>query len=203
MLRINRLTAAAFCASMAAISSGCCNFCLPFPAIVWKPIGVGLPGTRSAAIPDTYPVGSVVRAHFHAMQTNAEASDFIVHRNDFVGETTQMTNDGADRLFEIAARMRSAPFPVLVERSDNNSNPQLDAERRTAIAMYLADLGNPDADQRTIVAPSYSRAISSTEGELDYYRFVNSRGGFGGVNNGTNGSNVGGFGGFGAGGFGR
>jgi hypothetical protein len=138
------------------------------------------------------------------MQTNAEAADFTIYRNDFVGDTTDLTNNGRDRVFEIAARMRSAPFPVLVERSDNNSNPQLDAERRTAVAMILNDLGNPDADQRTFVSPAYSRAISSLEGEVDYYRFVYSRGGFGGVNGGTTANtSVGGFGGFGAGGFGR
>lgn len=201
MFRNHRLTAAALWTSLAAISSGCC---LPVPAIVWKPVAWPLPACRTAAIPNVYPAGSLVRSHFHAMQTNAEAADFTIYRNDFVGETTDLTNNGRDRVFEIAARMRSAPFPVLVERSDNNSNPQLDAERRTAVAMMLGDLGNPDADQRTFVSPAYGRAISSLEGEVDYYRFVYSRGGFGGVNGGTTANtSVGGFGGFGAGGFGR
>ena len=166
----------------------------------------GLPVWRNPSIPDRYPIGSVVRAHYQAMQTNGEAADFILHRNDFVGDTAELTPDGRDRVLEIAARMRSAPFPVVVERSENNSNPQLDAERRQMVAIVLGDLGNSDAEQRTFVSPAYGRGLASVEGESDYYRFVYSRGGFGGQNNGfNNGTNnsFGGFGGFGAGGFGR
>src|SRR3954452_13604696 len=72
-------------------------------------------------IPQRYPLGSVNRAHYHAMETNAEATDFVFNRNDFVGMSTELTPDAKDHLLEIAARMRSAPFPVIVERSENNS----------------------------------------------------------------------------------
>lgn len=187
----NWLTSGLLAAAL-PLMAGCCGTSFP----VW----------RSASIPDRYPIGSVVRAHYQAMQTNGEAADFILHRNDFVGETAELTPDGRDRVLEIAARMRSAPFPVVVERSENNSSPQLDAERRQMVALVLSDLGNPDADQRTFVSPAYGRGLASVEGETDYYRFIYSRGGFGGQNNGfNNGTNnsFGGFGGFGAGGFGR
>lgn len=183
--------------AVSLVSAGCC-----FPVLsgTWNPFL-----WRSYAIPDRYPLGSVVRAHYQAMQTNGEAADFIMHRCDFVGETAELTPQGRDHILEIGARMRSAPFPVLVERSDNNSNPQLDAERRTMTALVLNDLGNPDADQRTFVSPAYGRGETSYEGEIDYYRFIYSRGGFGGANNGfNNGTNnqFGGFGGFGSGGMG-
>jgi hypothetical protein len=159
---------------------------------------------RNPAIPDRFPLGSVNRAHYHAMQTNGEAADFILHRNDFVGETAELTPNGKDHVLEIAARMRSAPFPVLVERSEHNSNPQLDADRRVTVASVLGDLGNGDADQRTIVATPYGRGITSMEGQIDYGHFLfNGRGGFG--NNlfgGFGGGFSGGFGGGIAGGIG-
>ncbi len=161
----------------------------------------GLLHRRTLSIPDVYPLGSTTRAHWHRMETNAEATDFILHRHDFVGSTAELTPDGKDRVLEIAGRMRSAPFPVLVERTENNSDPELDQHRRAIIAQVLADLGNPDAQQRTIVSPAYAKAQNSRESETDYYRFTFSRGNNGGGNNGGGNNGGGGFGG-GGGGFG-
>lgn len=155
---------------------------------------------RSGAIPDRYPLGSVMREHFHVMQTNGEASDFILHRKDFVGETAELTSDGKDQIMEIAARMRSAPFPVIVERSEDNANPELDAERRYVVASALHTLGNADADQRTMVAPAYGPGLRDVEAEMDYNRYIFSRGNGGWGNNGW--GNNGGFGNGVGGGFG-
>lgn len=168
---------------------------------------VGCGWFRPLGIPDRFPLGAVERAHFHTMQTNGEAGDFIMYQMDFVGDTPELNVDGRDHLNEIAARLQSTPFPVIVERTYNNANPQLDAERRQMVALVLHDLGNPDADQRTFVGPAYGRGQTSIESQIDYMRYIGSRGGFGGANaggnNGTNNSN-GGFGGFGAaGGVGR
>lgn len=157
------------------------------------------------AVPDTYPLGSVTRAHYHTMQTNAEAADFILHRGDFVGSTAELTPYGRDRILEIAARMRNAPFPVLIERSENNSDPELDEHRRNIVAQVLHDHGAPEASQRVIVAPAYGRGLNSREAEWDYYQFLFSRGGNGFGNAGgfgNNGFGAGFGGGFGAGGFG-
>lgn len=162
---------------------------------------------RSLAIPDQYPVGAVMRAHFHQMQTNAEASDFILYQKDFVGQTAELTPDGKDKILEIAARMRSAPFPVIVERTWNNSDPELDSFRRDFVAMVLADKGNPDANNRVFVSPSYGPGKQSLEAAPEYYQFTyqgfglgnNGGGGFGG---GGGGGGGGGFGGGGGGGFG-
>lgn len=160
-------------------------------------------GCRHMAIPDRQPLGSVNRAHYHTMQANAEAADFILHDHDFVGSTAELTPGGKDHIVEIAMRMRSAPFPVIVQRSMNNSDPELDAYRRNLVAQILADMGNPDADQRTFVATPYGRPQNSREAETDYYRFVFSRGGFGNFGNGFGGGfGGGGFGGGGGGGFG-
>lgn len=153
---------------------------------------------RSHAIPEVLPLGVVVRSHYQAMETNAEAVDFILYDRDFVLETAELTSDGKDKVLEIAARMRSAPFPVLIERSENNSNPELDAYRRDLIAQILTDLGNPDGQQRTIVATPYGPGYNSIESERDWYQHI----GGGGNNNNNLGNNGfgGGFGGGGAGG---
>ncbi|MBS0203408.1 MAG: hypothetical protein JSS49_10945 [Planctomycetes bacterium] len=155
---------------------------------------------RSLAIPDEYPVGSVMRAHFHQMQTNAEAADFILYQKDFVGQTAELTPDGKDKILEIAARMRSVPFPVIVERDWNNADPELDSFRRDFVAMVLADKGNPDANNRVFVSPSYGPGKQSLEAAPEYYMFTYQ--GLGGNGNGFGGGGGGGFGGGGGGGFG-
>jgi hypothetical protein len=165
---------------------------------------------RSLAIQEEYPIGAVERAHFHQMQTNAEAADFILFQKDFVLDSAELTPDGKDKILEIAARMRSAPFPVIVERTYNNADPELDAFRRALMAQILTDHGNPDANNRTIVGLAYSPGKHSLEAGPEFYQYVfqgNSNfnnfgnnafggGGFGG------GGGGGGFGGGGFGGFG-
>lgn len=185
------LALASGCCAGPHCSGGACGGGLAMPACNW-------PNHERNMIPERYPLGSVLRAHMHAEQTNAEASDFVFNLVHFVGETPHLTPDGKDHLMEVAARMRSAPFPVLIERTPNNANPQLDAERRAVVSRHLADLGNPDADQRTIVSMPYDRGLNSYEGEADYYTNFNFRGG--GYNNqGNNGTNGSGFGGGGYG----
>lgn len=176
-----RYTAAAL---LLASLSGCCcgrSFCGG-----WGGGGCQVANHSRNMVPQVYPLGSVFRAHMHTEQTNAEATDFVFNLVHFTGETAHLTPDGKDHLMEVAARMRSAPFPVLIERTPNNANPTLDAERRVVVARYLADLGNPDADQRTIVAVPYDRGFNSFEGEADYYTNFNFRG-----NNNNNGGATG------------
>ncbi len=148
------------------------------------------------AVPETLPLGSTVRAHDQVMQTNAEAADFIFHRHDFVAQTAHLTPDAKDKIVEVAARLRSTPFPVLIERSENNSNPELDAVRRNIVAQILTDFGNGDAQQRTIVATPYGPGYTGRRAESMYYQHV----GFGNNQNNNNGNNGGGFGGGGFGG---
>jgi len=119
------------------------------------------------------------------MEENAEATDFILHRFEFLQSSAELSPDGKDHILEIAARMRSVPFPVLVERSRNNADPELDQLRRQIVLQILTDLGNPDAQQRTFVAPAYGKARNSQEGEIDYYRFLYSRGNTGNQNGGN------------------
>jgi len=151
----------------------------------------GLIHRRSNAVPDTFPLGKVSEAWYYEMETNAEAVDFVIHDLDFVGQTTELTSDGKDHLMEIAARMRAQPFPVIVERFPNNSDPELDLARRNLVVQILTDFGNPDAQQRVIVAPSYTPGYTSRQAQGIYWRHTMSNGnvnGNGGIANGAGGT---------------
>lgn len=149
---------------------------------------------RSNAVPDVFPLGKVSEAWYYEMETNAEAVDFVMHDLDFVGQTTELTSDGKDHIMEIAARMRAQPFPVIVERFPNNADPELDLARRNLVAQILTDFGNPDAQQRVVVATSYGPGYTSTQAQRNYFRHTQTNG------NGNNGGNFGGnFGGGGGG----
>ncbi len=102
------------------------------------------------------------------MQTNAEAADFVFYRNEFAAGTAELTPVGRDHLLEVAARMPGTPFPVLIERSEHNAQPELDALRREMVVRLLVRLGNPDASERTFVSPAYGRARSALEAERDF-----------------------------------
>lgn len=144
------------------------------------------------AVPDVMPLGAISRAHWHMMETNGEAADFVIHYNEFMDSSSELTPYGRDHIAEIAARMSSAPFPVIVQRNKFNSDPELDRIRRDLVVRVLTDLGNQDADQRTVVSQPYSNGINSMEGEQDYGRFRNTRGNLGGGFGGGGGSGFGG-----------
>ena len=148
---------------------------------------------RSLAIPDQYPLGAVMRAHLHQMETNGEAADFILFQMDFVGQSAELTPDGKDKVLEMAARMRSAPYPVVIERTWNNADPELDAHRRQLVAQVLTDLGNPDAQNRVFVSPAYGPGKHTVDAIIEYWIYTYQ--GYGG-------GMMGGYGGMGGGGFG-
>jgi hypothetical protein len=104
------------------------------------------------------------------MQANGEAGDFIVHQFEFIGSTAELAPAGKDHVLEIAARARSVPFPILIERTENNANPSLDERRRASIAQVLMDLGIADAQQRTIVSPAYGKGLTGREVEAALLR---------------------------------
>jgi hypothetical protein len=105
------------------------------------------------------------------METNAEATDFVMYRCEFVDNTSELTPAGQSHIAEIAARMPSTPFPVIIQQSMNNSDPELDQIRRDLVIRVLSDLGAPDAARRTFVSQPYSNGVNSMEAEQDYGQF--------------------------------
>ncbi|MCR9200764.1 MAG: hypothetical protein NXI04_19175 [Planctomycetaceae bacterium] len=126
---------------------------------------MGLVGCTSAvwhapadpAVPDVWPLGSLSAAHWHTMETNAEASDFVIHRSEFVRHSSMLTALGRSHVMEIAARMPSVPFPVLVEPEPHDTAMQLDLARRQHVIQLLTELGVSDASSRTVVSLPYSQ----------------------------------------------
>jgi hypothetical protein len=124
-------------------------------------------GCDCASAPCLYPLGAVNQAHYEAMQANGQAAAFTVHQFEFIGTTSELSPAGKDHLLEIAGRVRSVPFPIVIERTDGNSNPTLDEHRRASVAQVMLDLGIGDAAQRTIVVPAYGKELSSRAPEAD------------------------------------
>ncbi len=163
--------------------SGCIK-----PTIQFVPTTLSM--RRSLAIPDVYPLGSNVRAHYHQMETNGEAVDFVINRNEFIGSTAELNSSGLDHVLEIAARARRDPFPIVVERSENNSDPELDQHRRQMVAWILTEKGVQNAASRTVVSQAYDPGMNGNPAREAYYRFI------------EDGDDSNGFGGGGGGGFG-
>lgn len=190
-------------AALALACAGSIAGCLK-PTLQFVPTTLSM--RRSLAIPDTYPLGSVPRAHYHQMETNGEADDFVINRHEFIRSTAELNTWGLDHVLEIAARAPGNPFPIIIERSENNSDPELDQHRRLIVTRILAEKGVSNAASRVVVSQSYDRGYFGEEADRAYFQFIrsgnnngNNRGGGGGGGGGLGGG-IGG-GGFGGGGF--
>jgi hypothetical protein len=152
------------------------------------------------------PLGTLSDPVWQLQETNAEASDFVIHEHEFVGNTPRLNAAGQDHVKQIAARLGQVPFPVLIEPSSMSPQPgtvhgfpvhnnaALDGDRRLMIVQALSAMGAPDAESRVVIGPALTPGFESFEAEGAYQRGFsgfNSRGYFG----------FGGFGGFGLGGF--
>jgi hypothetical protein len=145
------------------------------------------------------PIGTISDAIWQQQEENAEASDFVVHEHEWVGNSTRLNAAGKEHVKQIAARAAQTPFPVLVERSSMSSVPDsrhgfpvnghedLDLQRRELIVHALAEMGVADSDTRVLVAPALTPGFQDFEGERAYNRgfsdmqgYGNGLGGFGG-----------------------
>ena len=155
------------------------------------------------------PLGTISDQVWRAQETNAEASDFVIHEHEFNGNTSRLNSAGESHVRQVAARMDETPFPVIIELSSMSrregtkhgfpvhGDPELDKRRRELIVHTLTALGAQDVDNRVIVGPALAPGFEQSEAETAYYQGIN-----GGSNSGGGGGGGGGRGGFG-GGFGR
>ena len=160
----------------------------------------GCHSTYKSPVDPPFPLGQVTDAFWDTQQTNAEAADFIFYDHEFRGDTVELTPAGRDHLLQVAVRLPHVPFPVVIERYENNYKPSLDYQRRQAILAGLAQLGVTGVDQRVVIAPAFAPGLTSDEAQLAYVQSLigGSRGGLGG--GGFGGGTTGG-GRFGRGGF--
>jgi len=150
------------------------------------------------------PLGTISDPIWQKHEENAEASDFVIHEHEFVGNSVRLNQAGEEHVKQIAARAAQVPFPILVEPSSMtirpdtkfkypiHNDPELDLQRRALIVQALGTMGVTDAEQRVVVSPALTPGFEEFEGERALNR------GYGGY--GSYGSGFGGFGGAGLGG---
>ncbi len=147
------------------------------------------------------PLGTISDDIWQKQEENGEASDFVIPESEFVGSTAKLNPAGEDHIKQIAARMVSTPFPVVIQPSSMtvkqsseykypiHGNDDLDMHRRNVIVKMLTAMNVQDADERVVVSPAFTPGFEGFEAYRAYSKgFRNS-----GNNNG------GGFGGFGGG----
>ena len=155
------------------------------------------------------PLGTISDPIWQQQEANAEASDFVIHEHEFVGNSVRLNNAGEQHVQQIAARADEVPFPILVEpssmsrrKSDRygfpvHPNAELDKRRRDVIVRALTKMGVDDAARRVTISPALTPGFEHFEAERAYqsgFSIQGNRGsgGFGGVSGGFGG----GFGGF-------
>lgn len=146
------------------------------------------------------PLGTISDPIWQTQEANAEASDFVVHEHEFIGNSARLNKAGEEHVKQIAARAGAVPFPILVEpcsmsvqegtkyKFPVHNDPELDLQRRALIVQALVTLGVQDAENRVLVSPALTPGFEDFEGERAYNTgfstwggFCNGFGGFGGM----------------------
>lgn len=127
-----------------------------------------------------FPIGHVSDAHWETQQTNAEAADFIFFDHEFVGETAELAPGAKRHLESVALRLEHVPFPVVVEQTQHDANPELDQARRKVIVEQLARIGVPNSERRVVISSAFVEGFTSIQGERAYYNGIIGQGGGGG-----------------------
>ena len=119
-----------------------------------------------------FPIGQVSDSFWETQQTNAEAADFVFYNHEFRGDTAELAPGAKRHLEQVAMRLEHAPFPIVIEQTQHNARPQLDAARRQTIVMHLNRMGVTNADERVVVAGAFAEGYTGIEGERAYYNGV-------------------------------
>jgi hypothetical protein len=151
------------------------------------------------------PLGTISDPVWQQQESNAEASDFVIHEHEWQANTVELNKAGQDHVKQIAARVGSVPFPVLVQQSSMtvdpdtkygfpvHNNEELDMQRRQLIVQALAQTGISNAEERVVVSPALTPGFESFEAERAYnVGFGGSGWGFGGGFGGGSGGGMGG-----------
>lgn len=126
------------------------------------------------------PLGTISDPIWQQQEANAEASDFVIHVHEFVGDTARLNHAGEQHVKQIAARAELTPFPILIEPSSMSRregdgfgfpihpNSQLDLRRRGLIVRTLTEMGVFEADRRVLVSPALTPGFENFEAERAY-----------------------------------
>jgi hypothetical protein len=134
--------------------------------------GRGRRSYRGPGADRPFPLGQVSDSFWETQQTNAEAADFIFYDHEFKGNTAQLAPGGKKHLEQIALRLEHVPFPVVIEESPHDAQPELDQQRRQTIVEQLGRIGLPNAEERVVVANAFPEGYTGIESESSYYNVL-------------------------------
>ena len=107
------------------------------------------------------PLGTISDPVWQQQESNAEASDFVIHEHEWTGNSTDLNHAGMDHVKQIAVRAPMVPFPILIEQSSMTARPgteyqfpvhnneDLDMLRRELVVQALLEFGVLDAESRS------------------------------------------------------
>jgi len=154
------------------------------------------------------PLGTISDSVWQQQESNAEASDFVIHEHEWDGNNVVLNSAGKDHVKQIAVRAAETPFPIIIERASMSvdryskykypvhGDEALDGQRRQLVVNALLTMGVQDADDRVVVSPALTPGFTQFEAERAYSRGIgggNRRGGGGGFGGGGIGGGGGGF----------
>jgi len=145
------------------------------------------------------PVGTYLHKFIDLQAAKAEADDFVIYNYEWYLGGRELGPFGRYHLNEIARRLPSVPFPVVIEPS---LDYELNEARRQVIVDYLAQYGVPNPQDRVILAFPQAGGLYGDEAEIRSYLFLLSSYGYGQFGT-FGGLGFGGLGRFGLGGFGQ
>lgn len=178
----------------------------PAPGGTWFPHIDNCATITRGAIPQSY--GWFLHQWQNAQAAKAEADDFVIYKHEWYKGGTQLGPYGCYHLQQIAKRLPSVPFPVLIEVE--TLDPVRNQIRREAIVNCLAQAGYADPQSRVLLglpeagglygdeAPRIYQSIVARQNPINqlYGQGVGTGfGGFGGLNTVPGGGTYGGFGG--------
>jgi len=142
------------------------------------------------------PLGYAVNSWQEAQINEAEKDDFVIYLMEWQG-TTNVGPYGRYHLEQIAERLPSVPFPVIIQPSQDD---KLNFARRVALVTYLANKGIADAEQRVRIAYPQAEGLYGAEAPRAFQPIGGMNQGSG--NSGGQGLGLGGAGGMSSGTFG-
>lgn len=136
--------------------------------------------------------GTHVRQIMDMQSMKAEADDFVIYKNEWFMGGVDLGPYGKYHLQQIAQRLPSVPFPVVIQTT---TDPRLNELRRLEVVKALSLAGLGDVEQRVVVGFPEGEGLYGDEAERIYGQMIQGGGNPYGGGFGT------GYGGYGGGNF--
>jgi hypothetical protein len=128
------------------------------------------------------PLGKRVFEHATTQIANATAARMVLYDYDFLEGSSRLNLSGQDKLDEIAAKLPTNFFPIIIERTPKT--PGLAQARQAAVLAALASGPFPVPRERVVVGRPIANGLSGQEAILVNFNQLGltaAGGGFGGA----------------------